>query len=503
MNPSMLLLLPALCPQTPPVAAADPRAAVRAALEAGPAPDGALAVIWKGSVQERGIEQRFEWRFDGLGRFELATEGRLAQRIGFDGTQAFLDDAMSGARELVLGERDQILLFGWVASGQWSAASSSLGLRAGAQAGELELRLPDSPLVASLRVDAQTQRPLAAEWSVAGAAETLSFDAWTESGGRARPRQITFTEASGSTHRYTIESVARAPAAAPHFTPAPPAHRFDAAISPQIEIEKAPTGHLLVHPRIGGKDLGWFLLDTGAGANLLSTPVLAQAGIETFGAERAHGATGVSEAHFCTPGELELGPVALTQPVFLEMDFAFLEPFMGRKIGGVLGYPLLAAGVFELDPGAPSLSAHTSDWKPAEGVRWQRMLAYHALPCIEGSFAGGSGWFSYDSGAGMGGVMFFSPAVERLKLLEGRKTRTAMFGGVGGMKSIAVGEIEWFELGGQRSENVRALFASAKTGIQADPYLVGNLSSRELDGRSLVLDYPGRRIGFVAASATR
>src|SRR4029079_6780259 len=79
----------------------------------------------------------------------------------------------------------------------------------------------------------------------------------------------------GSHSSFTIAAAEPAPAFfrspyEPRTAPAPVA--FDAAAPAALEVKKAPTGHLLVKPRIAGKDAGWFIFDSGAGNSVVNSP---------------------------------------------------------------------------------------------------------------------------------------------------------------------------------------------------------------------------------------
>ena len=105
--------------------------------------------------------------------------------------------------------------------------------------------------------------------------------------------------------------------------------------------------------------------------------------------------------------------------------------------------------------------------------------------------------FKLDSGAGADSVTFHQPAVEKLKLLEGRQTTPSKKGGVGGFVQSQSGKLEWFEIGGKRHEDVSVTFATEAKGAFANPYITGNLGGTFIKPFNLVLDYQNGRIAYV------
>lgn len=75
---------------------------------------------------------------------------------------------------------------------------------------------------------------------------------------------------------------------------AEPPSRSAARADPALAVRRAPTGHLLVHPRINGKDAGAFIFDTGAGMCVVSAPHSAELGLRASGSLEALGIGGVS-----------------------------------------------------------------------------------------------------------------------------------------------------------------------------------------------------------------
>ncbi|TAJ14394.1 MAG: hypothetical protein EPO68_12780, partial [Planctomycetota bacterium] len=452
-----------------------------------------------GTTESNGLQSRFSLWVAPDGRYELAVDGKLPSFEGFDGTRAFRRDVGTGERTLVLGDRDEQLAQAWFLSPYWLVAGDRIAV-SGTSA--LEMAFAGSPMHGTIEVDAKTGLPAALAWGASEHGGVLTWKSWKESGGVQFPAEWEQRGPRGQIDRYVVERVEARGAPAPRG-PLPAALALDARVvgdGGTIELEQAPTGHLLVHPTIGGRDIGWFIFDTGAAVNVLSTPVAEREGYAGFGGVKVGGVGGAVDAQFLKPGELALGPLRSPNALFLTMDLAFLEPFLKREIAGVLGYPLLLAGTYELDMTPPRLAVHAPGKEPAfdAPTPWEELVIYKAHSCVYASFEGDRrGLFTLDTGAGQGGVVFSSGVIGELGLLEGRKVSNANIGGVGGFVTAKSGTIEWLQLGSQRFESVAALFPDATKGHVGDRYLTGTLSTKLLEPFTTVFDYPGQRIAFV------
>lgn len=457
-----------------------------------------------GRVEASGLDARFSMWVASDGRYELLVDGRLPSFEGFDGRRAYRHDVGLGERTLVLGDRDEQLAQAWFVSPYWLVAQDRIELTG---ARELAMSFVDSPMRGTIALDEKSGLPATLEWGAGDHGGVLTWKAWKEKGGALLPSEWERRGTRGQVERFVVESIEpRAQPAARKELPA--ALALDARVvgdGGAIELEQAPTGHLLVRPRIGGREIGWFIFDTGASVNVLSTSVATREGYTGFGSEKVGGVGGAVDAQYMQPGELALGPLRSPNALFLTMDLAFLEPFLKHEIAGVLGYPLLLAGTYELDMTPPRLAVHPAGHAPKFAVPtpWQELVIYKAHSCVYASFEGErDGLFTLDTGAGQGGVVFSSGVVGKLGLLDGRKVSDAGFGGVGGFVSAKSGKIEWLKLGSERFEQVPALFPDAKKGHLGDAYLTGTLSTKLLEPFTTVFDYRGKRIAFVPRAAS-
>lgn len=271
---------------------------------------------------------------------------------------------------------------------------------------------------------------------------------------------------------------------------------FDATTSPELEVKRTSTGHLLVRPVINGVRAGWFIFDTGAGICVVSTPHAAAFALRESGSINAVGVGGVTSQSLWRADSVTLGPLTLQDHPIMSTDLSFLKQYLGEEICGVVGYGVLSHCITELDIATPRIAIHNPESFVAGKDEWHELDLVDRIPAVRARFEGREGLFRLDTGAN-GHVTFHEPAVRKWDLLKGRDLRSAKSGGVGGFVKSRSGSIKWFELGGVRRENVPAIFAIEAKGAFADTRKDGNIGAELLRPFVLVLDYPNQRIAYL------
>lgn len=461
---------------------------------------------------------------DGAWSFTMAADGTTMQRIDGDldygiavqGSRVWILDLGGEVREAFAIDREGQLLGNLVFDNGWLREGGPLELTLARAGGTdenpvLAFSLRGGRLDGRIEIDRATHLPVAWHFGEGQAATTISLGDWKEFEGARFPHSIATRSPTGFDGGVTVDSIGTFDGDVASLVPPSAAVdvRFDASVPPAIEVVRAPTGHLLVHPRVNGKDVGWFLFDTGAGMNVLTASVIDELALTRFGSVPASGVGGITESHFVRPATLSLGPATLESPLMVGLDLSFLDQHMGRKIAGLVGFSFLARTVVELDLETPSIAVHDPRSFAGDGLAWHALHLDQRIPQVEASFglpapADGSrgatshrGFFRLDTGAAQVTVSMHEPAVRELKLLDGLETTDGRMGGVGGFVSVKKGTLEWFELGGRRSESVPAEFALEAKGAFADPYALGNIGGKLLAPFVLVFDYPRSRIAFV------
>jgi hypothetical protein len=459
----------------------------------------------QGTVKYLGVEGEFEQLGNAEGHFVRTIKHRLGEIQGFDGKDCWIVEQGQISRTLDLEERESTLAVFWVLQGHWLSETSPFDITVAAEGTNdkmvsLQLHLKKGLWKATLSIDRATWLPTAMERNIAGSKMTWSFEDYREVLGVKLPFKVTSTRA-GLASTTTVQQVTEAPTFVRNpyaLVPVQPQDVvFDPAVPAEVKVERFRSGHFLVQPKVNGEDVGWFIFDSGAGGMVIDKQVADKLGMETFGEVPVVGVGGVLPGRFRQAKNFQLGPVTLKDAVFVEIDLRTISMAMGRKVAGICGAPLLKRTVVELESTPPRLALHDPAKYKLEGGTWQDLLLKNSLPCTKAKFEGDrEALFRLDTGA-HGTVTFHAPAVQNLKLLEGRQTRASFSGGVGGMAPERVGELEWFELGGHRFQKPRVAFSQAKTGAFADEYAAGNIGTGFLEPFRIVFNYPQKKIALV------
>lgn len=276
---------------------------------------------------------------------------------------------------------------------------------------------------------------------------------------------------------------------------------FDRSASPTLAVKRIKSGHILVRPKINDHDAGWFIFDTGAGICCISTPQVAGLDLQENGSIQATGVGGSKQAKLYNATDMQLGAVHFKDHPLMEVDLAFLEPLVGEKICGIIGYGVISKTVAEIDLAAPSISLFDPASYTLATGSWTSLDIKDRVPAVPGSFEGRKGIFRLDLGA-TGSVTFHQPSVAKYDMLKDRDVVDCKMGGVGGFVAGKRGRISTLELGGATFENISADFALEAKGTFADADKDANIGTDILKRFVIITDYPNQRIGLVLKQDT-
>ncbi len=458
----------------------------------------------RGTTNRFGVDAEYRLLFDAAGRFREQIDGKLGETTGFDGTTAWISDWSRATRRLDLRDREVALASAWLRSGRWLAHDGPFDIsivenKTTDKDVVLQLRFRDEAFTTQVTVDRASWLPRRTQTKARGDSESAEYSDYRPVDGLMIAHYVKSTT-EGQSDRLKITAAMVLPTADEglfRFTPRVPDNvRFDPSKPAQLETKHAKTGHLLVRPRINGQDVGWFIFDSGAGLTAIDSAVADKLGLERVGDVPAVGMGGTVKTHLRQDKSLQLGPLTATDNLYVELDLRPFAKVMGDDIAGVIGYPVLQASVVEIEVATPAVSLHDpTSFKLSDG-KWEPLLLNNNHPCCNARFEGDrEGVFRLDTGA-MGTLSFHAPAVKKLDLLKGRKTRMALEGGVGGMKTARSGRLDWFELGGHRFDRPRVTFSTASSGALVDDYTVGNIGQDFMKPFRLVLWYGENKIAF-------
>jgi predicted aspartyl protease len=483
-------------------------ARMRSALRLGPWPVSRGRAAIAGSGQWYGTDVSHRLEFDARGRFVRRIDGRLSRAFGFDGDVAWDAEPGGTSRALELDERESLLLSIWVQTGFWLAADAPVDValrRAEPGDIELSLRVRGGKREATLVVDGESMRPRRLATPSLFGEQTWTFESWRDADEPIFPGRVVQTLPAGVSHVLDASSVGERRAAGRFSMPehAPRDVRFDPGVPPRVEVERAPTGHLLVRPRIDGRDVGWFILDTGAAVPVISREAADAIGLSPLGNVYAAGAGPATRAAALREGTgFELGPIEIAARLFYtELDLSAMAGPLGRPVAGVIGWDLFTRAVVVVDMASqPRVEIHDPSAFCDDGLAWQPMSLHGRHPHVRARVdRDHEGLFRIDTGGGGAGLFFHAPAAQKLGF-AGREGQEIELAGAGGRMKALLSTVESFEIAGVRLEKPPAIFVAAGHGAFDDPYSLGTIAGGILDRFVMTFDHARRRVALTARS---
>lgn len=469
----------------------------------------ASGLLLRGKGVSSGVPSKFTIRFNRSGHFLEQVDSLLGSTTGYDGKDVWTKNYSGESFLHELGSKGQSLFIGQLYTGMWLDKNSGMSYTlpkepaSGTEVVTLNFTHATAQVNGSMRFDRKTLLPLDCSFtSINGQHVTVLWKETIEYQGMKLPRHVVLSVRDDK-DVYEWESIVAAPEEkANPYTPRitlPHDFSFDSSKLAMLEVKKALTGHLLVKPLVNGKDVGWFILDSGAGVNVLSTRVTKELGLETFGEVGAVGVGGVVKSNWSRPKSISLGRLTIQNPVVVNIDLAFVDAPMGTPIAGIIGHGTFHRSVLEIDFETAKVSLFDpKTYEEQQGKKnWSRLYVSGGISHVDAEFEGHKGIFKLDTGAAGSTVAIHSPAVKKLKLLENRKLGDTQTGGVGGMQKAKSGKLKYFEIGGHRHDNIEALFSIAETGAFNDGEALGNIGGDLVKPFRMVFDYQNRRIAFV------
>jgi hypothetical protein len=462
-------------------------------------------VLIEGKATRYESPGRFTLRFAPSGKFLQELGGPLPESFGCDGATYWTVGLSGVFRKLELFDRDSEQLWFAMSTGYWLAnpARDSIALaKEGSDPHQVVLEIRQGRLKAKLYVSRATWLPVMLKRPDTSGGETWSYSNYRDDLGWKLPGKINVELGGGGHDLYEVDSVAVAPStSAAVYEPAKKRltdTRFNPAVAGTLPVKRSLTGHVLVHPKIDGLDLGWLIFDTGAGESTILDPsAVAKLKLSPLGSSSITSFLGPTHSRILRGESLEIGPMTVAKPILVEMDLKFIRDAMGPEVVGIIGYDLFSRCVAEITLGENSVKICDPARYQGEGLPWQKLTLNKRMPLIPATFEGErNGLFCIDVGASGGvfsNVAFHASAVKDMQLLKGRKlTETKL-----GERRVAYGKIAWFNLAGHRFENRNAEFALDPEGVFSDPYVEGNLGVEFLKPFRIVLDYTRDRVAFV------
>jgi len=459
---------------------------------------GWAATMVSGKAVQGGVEHAYSFAFLPDGRFVQSFRGPDPKTLGHDGSRYWREDRSHFVQELDLGDRDRQMAVNLLLSDNWLFAPAPVEITASQDIVRILFKKTGVPL--DIRINPTTHLPVEAAFRIPGGT-TLQLGDWRMAGDRKIPMRVEVTT-DGEIETYNADEAR--PINPGDVDSAMPEQNvsdftFDPAKPATVEARFAGRTHIMVRALVNGQDVGWFLLDSGAGAMVIDRALADSLHLKRLNRGSALGVGGTFESSARAVDTFEIGPMTLRNARFGDYDFSSFNTGSGPRIAGTIGTPIFRRAVVAMNWKGPTVELHDRAQFKLEKGAWQRLRFSNDNPAVRARVAGTpASWYRLDSG-GSGFLTVHAPFVERWRLLEGRETAAASSTGLGGTVAARTGTVKWFELGSRRFDNPTVVFSTATIGSLTDPYLAGNIGIDVLKSFTVVMDFAGSRVAFLAA----
>ncbi len=403
----------------------------------------------------------------------------------------------------------------WILAGRWLIPGNSPFQTTGktSQAPErmpgFALQLEGGSSSATVWLDPINYKPQALELALRKGPMRMRLRDWRTRRGFAWPHEIRIENAHGEPTILKTNEIVFEPSAATLQASEMERTRmkgvsFDQPGARVVRLRRSPSGHMLVKPKLMGKDVGWFLVDTGTGVNCVDPEALGAA--PNFLATGSGGGREISvvglggsvEARVLKGGEFTLGAMRARGMEWVPLDLTGLQDVVGMPLAGVLGGDFFQRAVVEIDLLGSELTLHDPRTYDASRLPWRPLRFDGSTPCVRGRFSPShEGWFRLDTGSD-DTVTFHSPWVRKLRMVDNATNLVPMrLKGIGGEIKAVRGRVRWFELMGQQFHRPKVTMVERATGPLANPDLYGNVGVGFFTGQRLILDYPNHRVALI------
>lgn len=477
---------------------------------------------------------RITWCLDGR-FYEQFSGEEMAFEYGYDGKHSpWHADAGGHVTDMELDNLEACLLALWVRTGYWltddgrrklvmKKKEKAFVVTAAHEDNKfwLSIALKGKKVESHILVDSSIWLPIRMESKAFGGTEIWEFAKWTNIMPWTNLKFAMSTghlPAGGGKHLYTVSSdsmllssdvgVYDYPSTSfkPRFSNHYPRMQLDTSCPPSIKMTRAKSGHHLVCPLVDGKSMGYFIVDTGASGMVISGKKANEVDMHVFGEVFITGVEGKFKSRFRRGKCLQLGPLKIDFPVFIEAPSDDVVRGVTEAVSGILGYDIFYRCIVEMSSAECRISFYDPVLYRPLGyqVKWEVLRMLENTPHAEAKFKEGSALLMLDTGAGGIDVIFHKRAVQELNLLSSLDWRGEVeISGVGtgtGSGGIKVqhGRLSQVEVAGLHFYGVKTLYFNADEQVlDISIYTSGILCGELILSQLAVFDYPNRRFALV------
>jgi len=264
------------------------------------------------------------------------------------------------------------------------------------------------------------------------------------------------------------------------------------------------SGHIYVRAVVNGKQKAWFILDSGASANVFNQHLAKKLGLPVVGSTAAKGIGGYDKVALVETDSVVIGSLVLLNQVSGSLDLELIGAQAPKSyaFGGVLGYDFLSRFPIKINYYDSTMTVY--DPKTFTLTDTSQAVPFTLtmnIPTIQAELNGIPGKYIVDLGNALGLIIHQKFAEEHnleKKLADLRDMR-GEFGGVGeavGGKSAYAAS---FSFGDVRITDIRVIIPTSSQGLSGSSELAGNIGNLVLENFRVLFDYADRRLVFYPA----
>lgn len=455
-----------------------------------------------GTTQFLGNESTFEFKVNPIkNRIVHHIKGPISLTYGKDSTDFWIRNINGIGRKAGRSEKAKIALFLSMLTHEWLSDNSfELVLdEVSKKRITFHYKFADAFISGLITIDAQTYLPQ--KWTIDSweGQETFYFRGNLDGRLPWIPQQLDQIDVQGNTIATGFKSREFSQMSQAvfknYFVPASD-FAFSDKVDARVQIKRTKSGHLLIKASINGSNPSWFILDSGAGIDVIDEGWLKNMSNKPIGHIDLVGIGGSVRSNFHSVEKLQIGPVTINNALVSALDLAFLRSLHNEPIAGILGSGFFNRTIIQLDPWRSFATFFESGETLPENLQWLSLSIDEGIPSIQGDLENYKGFFRIDTGEGSAGINIHSGAVTSLNLLKRRETRNKTIWGLGGRMRVQEGEISSFRFGTNTRQQLTVNFLPPSEGALSNPFYYGTMGMGLLKEYNVVFDYRSERVAF-------
>ncbi len=351
-----------------------------------------------GKAVQGGVEHAYSFAFLPDGRFVQSFQGSDSKTVGNDGTRYWQEDRSHFVQELEFGDRDRQMAINLLLSGNWLFAPAPIELTTSENV--VHVLFKETGVAMDVGIDPSTYLPTRASFQIPHGT-TLELSDWRVAGDRKTPMHVKVTT-DDETETYSADAVKPIRPGDVH-TAMPKSNvsdfTFDPAKPAIVESSFLGKSHIKVRALVNGRDVGWFILDSGAGAMVIDKALADSLNLKRLNRGSATGVGGTIESSARAVDKFEIGPMTLRNVRFGDYDFSAFNKGSGPRIAGTIGTPIFRRAVVLTSWKGPTVEFHDRSKFKLEKGAWERLRFSSDNPAVLARVAGTpESWYRLDSG---------------------------------------------------------------------------------------------------------